>query len=153
MGIVFKFGRMSSLEDGEHMLQTIDSIGFMTTLSPPSYYMTVSLPPFVRASISLTTRRFFLVVYCGGTVFQELSSWYPGRAPEGNAEYVASVRTGNMVWAGPYLEVVSRNEGRPWYCRLCYAPYIRMRFYMKDPDSPCEIMMEQMDNQGDLQHS
>ena len=69
VGIAFKFGRMSSLKEGEHVLHTIDSVGFMTTLLPPSYHITVSLPPFVRVSISLTTRRFFLA-----RIFHQVSS-------------------------------------------------------------------------------
>lgn len=143
MGILFKLGRASALEQGETILYSVPRI--KNTLSSSFTQVYFSLPLVWRVSISITNRRFFLAAYCFGMAVLERSSWFPGCAPEGNREFVASVRAGKLPrlyswYYRGYLEVTSRNEHRSrlWPSNIC------MRFYTNDYEHIYRLMLEQM---------
>lgn len=132
--IVFKFGSMSTFLPDEEVLHTVPSVGFISSKSFPSYRLFFPLRPLWSASLYITDRRVVLVAYLFGFVFQEFTAWYPAKAPQNDQELVDSTCVGNMRVLGPYLEVVSQNNNRPWYWRWACSPRIRMRFYMKRPE-------------------
>ena len=134
MAIVCKFGSMSKFEPGENVLHCVPSVGFISTKALPTYQLFFPFPLLLKASLYITDRRVFLVVFIFGRVFQQFSMWYPKKAQEGDQEIVKSTSMGNLRILGPYLEVVSHNSNRPWYHRYLCSSRIRHRFYMKNPE-------------------
>lgn len=143
-----KLGRASALEQDETILYSVPSIRYSLSFSSTQVYF--SLPLIWRVSISITNRRFFVAAYCFGVAVLERSSWFPDCAPEGNTEFVASVRAGklpllyrlsrhNVCYRGR-LEVTSRNERRSplWPSNIC------MCFYTNDYEHIYGLMLEQM---------
>ncbi|MCX7000556.1 MAG: hypothetical protein NT106_09735 [Candidatus Sumerlaeota bacterium] len=135
---------MSALEPGENVLHSVPSVGFISSKALPTYRLFFPIPPLMKASLIITDRRVIIVSYLFGFVIQKFSSWYPERSPEGELEIIESVSLGKMRLIGPYLEVVSFNDNRPWYYRYLCAARVRLRFYMKNPEPLYETLSSQL---------
>jgi len=139
---------MSTLEPGENVLHFIPSVGFISSKALPSYRLFFPIPPLMKASLIITDRRIIILVYLFGFVIQEFSSWYLGRNPEGKLEIIESASVGRLKILGPYLEVVSYNDKRPWYYRYLCAARVRLRFYMKNPEPLYESISSGLEVNG-----
>ena len=140
MSGINKVGSLKSLLPGEEILHFVPSLGLTTMKALPTYRIFFPIPLFLRASVHITDRRIIIVTYLFGLVIDKFSSWYPGRAPEGDFEIIESASVGKMRLSGPYLEVISFNDKRPWYYRCLCAGHLRLRFYMKNPEPLYEYM-------------
>src|ERR1035437_8893089 len=112
MGMSMAVRLKPALSANEVVLKRMSNVFYVTTQSPPSYRVAFYIPFFLRASLILTDRRMLLVVRMFGLVVQEISAWYPGRAPAGDEEFVKSADTGRNRWLGQFLEIVSHNGNR-----------------------------------------
>lgn len=133
MAIVYRMGRRSAFGPDETVLHEVPRVRCMSSHSPPSSTVYGSLPPLWHASLFVTNKRVFVVTYALGVVIQELSSWYPGLAPAGDTELVATVGQGKARLLGNYLEIVTRNEHRSWYWRNICSPDLRLRIGLPEP--------------------
>jgi len=147
MSGINKVGSLKSLLPGEEILHFVPSLGLATAKALPTYRVFFPIPLFLRASLYITDRRVLTVVYLFGLVIEEFSSWYPGCGLEDDFEIVESISVGRLNILGPYLEVISHNDNRPWYCRYLCAARLRLRFYMKNPETLYEIFYGRLNKQ------
>jgi hypothetical protein len=134
------------LLDGEHILHVVPSVGFVSCKALPTYRLFFPVPLLCKAALYVTDRRTLVVTRMFGLVVQQFGSWYPGREPQGDGELVVSASVGRMRVLGPYLEVVSSNERRPYCPRWLCARDVRMRFFMREPEPLCDAVREHLED-------
>lgn len=148
MSIIFYFGAMKPLLPDEKVLHHIPSIGYCTSKALPTYRIAFKIPLLLRMSLYITNRRILFVVRMFPKITQDYGAWFPGCEPDDDTEIVVSASVGRSSILGPYLEIITLNEHRPWYYRCLCAARIRIRCYIKNPEPICDIIVSQLMSSG-----
>ena len=130
MGLKLKFfGNKTPLQQGEVVLYHNPSLGFITSLSLPSYKIYFPLPLIWKLELCITNKRFLIVFSMFERVIQEFWAWFPSQKPLDDKEEILQFEAkSNKI--GEFLEVTTIYQKRPWYW-FC-SNKIRLRFYTRD---------------------
>jgi len=138
MGLKFKFfGNKTPFQKGETVLYHDPSLGFVTSLSLPTYKIYFPLPLIWKLELYITNKRLLIVFSMFGKVIQEFWTWFPSQKPPDDNEEIARFEAkSNKI--GEYLEIITMYQGRPlyWFC----SNKIRLRFYTREFKRIYEIM-------------
>ena len=130
MGLKLKFfGNKTPLQQGEVVLYHNPSLGFITSLSLPSYKIYFPLPLIWKLELCITNKRFLIVFSMFERVIQEFWAWFPSQKPLDDKEEILQFEAkSNKI--GEFLEVTTIYQKRPlyWFC----SNKIRLRFYTRD---------------------
>jgi len=139
MGLRFKLNLLPSLLPGEKVLFVKKWVGFCTCLSSPNYRWSFSLPPIQEQGLYITDQRVLHILHTFRFLTVEFNQWFEAKSQTPDTEFIKEVRAGRNWLCGPYLEVVSENSKARFR-----SSRARMRLYMKDPQSACRIINEEM---------
>jgi hypothetical protein len=140
MGVRFKFNVLPSLLAGEQVLFLRGWVRVGSVKAPPTYRWWCSLPPLLEHGPYVTDRRVLHVFHIFRLLTEEFSQWFEGRQGPGDDESVKDVTVGSSLLLGPYVDVVSESLVKRWY----RSRRLRMRLFMRDPESVCQIISQAM---------
>ena len=137
---LFKVNVLPSLLAGEKVLFFKPWVWAASGKSLPTYRVWCSLPPVLEHGLYVTDRRVLHVFHFCRLITQECSQWFEGKQEPGYDESVKDVSVGTGPLLGPYLDVVSESLVKRWY----RSRRLRLRLYMRNPESVCRIISEAM---------
>jgi serine/threonine protein kinase/protocatechuate 3,4-dioxygenase beta subunit len=127
----FKTSYLPDLLPGETVVHVKLRLWGVFNKSLPTYRLFFSLPPFWEAGLYVTNRRILFVSHFFGLLAQQFSIWFPGRAPEGEAEFLRKVSVGRSRWLGRCLDVKSETSLKRWY----RSRELLLRLYVRAPEA------------------
>jgi len=140
-GIPVSINVLPSFLSGEKVLFFKSWVWAASGKSWPSYRCWPSVPLLVEHGLYVTDRRVLHVFHLFRIIKQEESQWFEGKQGPGDNELVKDVSCGKSLLLGPYLDIVSENLLVKRWCR---SPKVRLRLFMKKPESVRRIIAEAM---------
>jgi hypothetical protein len=130
MALGFKFSLPPEFQPGETVLHFKEWVWAVSSKSPPSARLFLSLPPVTDAGMYVTDRRIVLAAYTFRLMAQQFNIWFPGKEQGEEPEIFKAVSTGRNAWLGDYLELLSEDAQPHWY----RSRELRLRIFMRHPE-------------------
>ena len=141
-GIRTSINLLPSLRAGEKVLFLKRWVPVGSVKSLPTYRWWCSLPPLVEHGLYVTDRRVLHVFHIFRLLTQEFSQWFQAKQEPPDDETAKDVSVGRGRLLGPYLDIVSESGVKRWF----RSRDLRLRLFMKDPESVRRIISEAMMN-------